>query len=45
MTATTPYIVAENVCKTFGTNHVLKEVFTHFNTGYFTFIINIYRYF
>ena len=39
MTATTPYIVAENVCKTFGTNQVLKEVSTHFNTGEVTVII------
>ena len=39
MSAPMPYIVAENVCKTFGTNQVLKEVSTHFNTGEVTVII------
>ena len=31
--------MAENVCKSFGTNQVLKEVSTHFNTGEVTVII------
>ena len=39
MTAPMPYIVAENVCKSFGTNQVLKDVSTHFNTGEVTVII------
>ncbi|MBP3979559.1 amino acid ABC transporter ATP-binding protein [Acidovorax sp. JG5] len=39
MSDPTPYIVAENVCKSFGTNQVLKDVSTHFNTGEVTVII------
>ena len=39
MSAPMPYIVAETVCKSFGTNQVLKEVSTHFNTGEVTVII------
>ena len=35
----TPYIVAEKVCKSFGTHQVLREVSTHFNSGEVTVII------
>ena len=35
----TPYIVAEHVCKSFGTHQVLRDVSTHFNTGEVTVII------
>ncbi|AVS92660.1 amino acid ABC transporter ATP-binding protein [Paracidovorax avenae] len=38
-TTATPYIVAENVCKAFGTHQVLKDVSTVFNTGEVTVII------
>ncbi len=38
-TTATPYIVAENVCKAFGTHQVLKNVSTVFNTGEVTVII------
>ena len=34
-----PYIVAERVCKSFGTHQVLKDVSTQFNTGEVTVII------
>jgi ABC-type polar amino acid transport system ATPase subunit len=34
-----PYIVAERVCKSFGTHQVLKDVSTVFNTGEVTVII------
>ncbi len=39
MSAPTPYIVAENVCKSFGPHQVLCNVSTHFNTGEVTAII------
>ncbi len=34
-----PYIVADGVCKSFGTHQVLRDVSTHFNTGEVTVII------
>ena len=34
-----PYIVAEHVCKSFGTHQVLKDVSTVFHTGEVTVII------
>ena len=34
-----PYIVAERVCKSFGTHQVLKDVSTVFHTGEVTVII------
>ncbi|RYF21355.1 MAG: amino acid ABC transporter ATP-binding protein [Comamonadaceae bacterium] len=39
MSAPHPYIVADRVCKSFGTHHVLKDVSTTFNTGEVTVII------
>ena len=39
MSPPVPYIVVENVCKSFGTNQVLRDVSTHFNTGEVTVII------
>ena len=35
----TPCIVAEKVCKSFGTHQVLRDVSTHFNSGEVTVII------
>ena len=35
----TPYIVADRVCKAFGTHQVLREVSTQFNSGEVTVII------
>ncbi|MFY3383175.1 ATP-binding cassette domain-containing protein, partial [Paracidovorax sp. MALMAid1276] len=37
--ASTPFIVAERVCKSFGAHQVLKNVSTQFNTGEVTVII------
>ena len=37
--ASTPYIVVDKVCKSFGTHQVLCDVSTHFNTGEVTVII------
>ena len=34
-----PFIVAENVCKSFGAHQVLRDVSTHFNAGEVTVII------
>jgi len=39
MTAATPFIVVEHVCKSFGAHQVLKDVSTTFNTGEVTVII------
>ena len=39
MSQPTPFIVADRVCKSFGTHQVLKEVSTSFNTGEVTVII------
>ena len=39
MSATTPFIVADRVCKSFGAHQVLREVSTVFNTGEVTVII------
>ena len=39
MSATTPFIVADRVCKSFGAHQVLREVSTAFNTGEVTVII------
>ncbi|RYF08785.1 MAG: amino acid ABC transporter ATP-binding protein [Comamonadaceae bacterium] len=39
MSAAHPYIVADRVCKSFGTHQVLKDVSTTFNTGEVTVII------
>ena len=39
MSQPTPYIVADRVCKSFGTHQVLRDVSTHFNTGEVTVII------
>ena len=39
MSAISPYIVADRVCKSFGAHQVLRDVSTHFNTGEVTVII------
>ncbi len=39
MSASTPFIVADRVCKSFGPHQVLREVSTVFNTGEVTVII------
>ena len=39
MSAVSPYIVADRVCKSFGAHQVLRDVSTHFNTGEVTVII------
>ena len=39
MSAASPYIVADRVCKSFGAHQVLRDVSTHFNTGEVTVII------
>ena len=39
MSQPTPFIVADRVCKSFGTHQVLKDVSTTFNTGEVTVII------
>jgi len=39
MSAASPYIVADRVCKSFDTHQVLRDVSTHFNTGEVTVII------
>ncbi|PVY57519.1 MULTISPECIES: amino acid ABC transporter ATP-binding protein [unclassified Simplicispira] len=39
MSAFSPYIVADRVCKSFGAHQVLRDVSTHFNTGEVTVII------
>ena len=39
MSAISPYIVADRVCKSFGAHQVLRDVSTHFNAGEVTVII------
>jgi len=39
MSASTPFIVADRVCKSFGSHQVLRDVSTAFNTGEVTVII------